>query len=36
MVVLEKKRKFVNLKTKFLIIGEKIKNNKSLDGIAAQ
>ena len=40
MVVLVKKirklRKNVDLKTKLLIIGEKIKNNKSLDDIAAQ
>ena len=40
MVVFEKKirklRKNVDLKTKLLIIGEKIKNNKSLDDIAAQ
>ena len=40
MVVLEKKnkkiQKNVDLKTKLLIIGEKIKNNKSFDDIAAQ
>ena len=40
MVLLVKKirklRKNVDLKTKLLISGEKIKNNKSLDDIAAQ
>ena len=33
---IRKLRKNVDLKTKLLIIGEKIKNNKSLDDIAAQ
>ena len=33
---IRKLRKNVDLKTKLLIFGEKIKNNKSLDDIAAQ
>ena len=33
---IRKLRKNVDLKTKLLISGEKIKNNKSLDDIAAQ